>query len=228
MNLWLRNLTILTLMLAASSMAVALRPTHKIADQGPKVDLETMIPRAFADWREEKQTSAQIVDPQTKELVDKLYSQTLTRTYVNSTGYRIMLSIAYGNDQSDSMQVHKPEICYPAQGFVLHGKQTASLSIGNGSIPTTRLLTTLGQRSEPITYWVVIGDQVIPPGIQKKLVEMSYGLRGNIPDGMLIRVSSIDPETHKAYEIQNRFAAQMLDALAPEHRQRLTGNLQLN
>jgi hypothetical protein len=57
---------------------------------------------------------------------------------------------------------------------------------------------------------------------------MSYGLTGKIPDGMLIRVSSIDPEADKAYEIQNQFAAQMLEALAPEYRQRLTGNLQLN
>lgn len=228
MKLWFRNFLLLALMLAASGMAVALRPTHKIADQGPKVNLEAMIPRAFGEWREEKQSSAQIVDPQTKEMVDKLYSQTLTRTYVNDNGYRIMLSIAYGSDQSDSMQVHKPEVCYPAQGFTLHSKQTSSLALNKGSVPVTRILTSLGQRSEPVTYWTTIGDRVVQGGVNKKLIEMSFGLTGKIPDGMLIRVSSIDPETDKAYEVQNRFSAQMLDTLAPEHRQRLTGNLQLN
>ncbi|MQM31751.1 MAG: hypothetical protein CRU78_15015 [Candidatus Accumulibacter phosphatis] len=55
---------------------------------------------------------------------------------------------------------------------------------------------------------------------------MSYGLTGKIPDGMLIRVSSIDTETSEAYEMQGRFSAQMLEALAPEYRQRLIGNLQ--
>ena len=228
MNPWRRNFILLALMLATSVGAIVMRPTHRIADRGPKVDLEAMIPRTFADWREEKQSSAQIVDPQQKEMLDTIYNQILTRTYVNGSGYRIMLSIAYGSDQSDSMQVHRPEICYPAQGFVLESKQTGSLAINHGTIPVTRIFTTLGQRSEPVTYWTTIGDQVIKPGIHKKLIEMSYGLTGKIPDGMLIRVSSIDPKTGHAYEIQNRFSAQMLEALAPEQRQRFTGNLQVN
>lgn len=228
MKPWLRNFLLLALMLAASGTALALRPTHKIADQGPKVDLEAMIPHAFADWHEEKQSSAQIVDPQTKEMIDKLYSQTLTRTYVNAYGYRVMLSIAYGSDQNDSSQVHKPEICYPAQGFTLHSKQAGSLAIDDGSIPVIRILTTLGARSEPVTYWTTIGDRVVQGGINKKLIEMSYGLTGKIPDGTLIRVSSIDTDVDQAYQIQNQFSARMLAALAPEHRQRLTGNLQLN
>ena len=92
----------------------------------------------------------------------------------------------------------------------------------------TRILTSLGQRSEPVTYWTTIGDRVVQGGVNKKIIEMSYGLTGKIPDGMLIRVSSIDAEAEKAYEIQNRFSAQMIGALAPENRQRFTGNLQLN
>lgn len=224
----LRNIILLVLMLASAGLAIAMRPTHKIADQGPKVVLETMIPHAFGEWQEEKQSGTQIVDPQTKEMLDKIYSQTLSRTYVNDSGYRVMLSIAYGNDQSDSMQVHKPEVCYPAQGFALQGKQQGTLAVKNGEIPVIRILTTLGQRSEPVTYWTTIGDQVVKPGIHKKIAEMSYGLSGKIPDGMLIRVSSIDAQSDNAYQMQNRFSAQMLEALAPEHRQRLTGNLQPN
>jgi EpsI family protein len=228
MNSPLRNIILLVLMLASAGLSIAMRPTHRVADEGPKLNLETMIPHAFGEWQEEKQSATQIVDPRTKEMLDKLYSQILTRTYVNGNGYRIMLSIAYGSDQSDSMQVHKPEICYPAQGFALQGKQVGTLGVKNGEIPVIRILTTLGQRSEPVTYWTTVGDQVVKSGIHKKLTEMSYGLSGNIPDGMLIRVSSIDAQSDNAYQNQNRFAAQMLDALAPEHRQRLTGNLQLN
>lgn len=223
MNHWTRNIILMALMLASSGMAVALRPTHKIADKGPKVELETVIPHAFGNWREEIQASAQIVDPQRQASLDKIYSQVLTRTYVNDQGYRIMLSIAYGSDQSDTNQVHKPEICYPAQGFTLQSKQGGSLATNKGEIPVTRILTSLGPRIEPVTYWTTIGDQVVKSGINKKLVEMSYGLTGKIPDGMLIRVSSIDPDTKNAYEIQNQFSAQMVQAVAPEYWQRLTG-----
>ena len=223
MKLWLRNFLLLALMLAASGMAMALRPTHKIADQGPKVDLETMIPRAFGEWREEQQASAQIVDPQQKELIDKIYSQTLSRSYINDKGYRIMLSIAYGGDQSDSMQVHRPEVCYPAQGFSLQGKQAGSLAIGSGSIPVTRILTTLGQRSEPVTYWITIGEQVVQGGVNKKLIEMGYGLTGKIPDGMLVRVSSIDGDDANAFKFHRAFAEQLLGAVEPGVRLRLSG-----
>jgi EpsI family protein len=223
MKLWLRNLLLLALMLAASGMAVALRPTQKLAEQGPKIDLEAMIPRAFGEWREEKQSSAQIVDPQTKELIDKIYSQTVARTYVNNNGYRIMLSIAYGGDQSDVMQVHKPEVCYPAQGFTLNSKQVGILAVGNGSIPVTRILTTLGQRTEPVTYWVTIGEQVVQGGVNKKLVEMSYGLSGKIPDGMLVRLSSIDGNDANAFRLHQAFAEQLLSDVEPGVRLRLSG-----
>ena len=222
-NHWLRNLLLLALMLAASAGSYALRPTHKMADQGPKVELEIMIPPAFGDWREEEQVSAQIVDPQQSEMINKLYSQTLTRTYVNGNNYRIMLSIAYGSDQSDSMQVHKPEVCYPAQGFILENKQTGILTAGQSRLPVTRIMTSLNQRHEPVTYWTTIGDHAVKGGVNKKLVEMSYGLTGKIPDGMLIRVSSIDPEPARAYQAQEQFAAQMLAAVEPEARQRLAG-----
>ena len=225
MNLWLRNFLLLVLMLAASGLALALRPTHKIADQGSAMDLEKMIPRIFGDWREEQQHAIQIVDPQQKELIDKIYTQTLSRTYVNSRGYRIMLALAYGKDQRDAMQVHYPEVCYPAQGFSLQDKQKGTLTTVRGTIPVTRILTNLGQRNEPVTYWTTVGDRVVQTGIQKKLAEMSYGLNGKIPDGMLIRVSSIDPDAANAYEIQTQFADQMLSALTPEYRQKLNGNL---
>jgi EpsI family protein len=226
MNTWVRNVILLALMLGASGLALALRPTQKIADQGLAVNLQTMIPRTFGGWREELQNSAQIVDPQQQEMIDKIYTQTLSRTYVNAHGYRIMLAVAYGDDQRDAMQTHYPEVCYPAQGFSLKDKQSGTLKVDSGGlIPVTRILTNLGPRHEPVTYWTTVGDRVVRSGVQKKLAEMSYGLNGKIPDGMLIRVSSIDTETANAYVMQAQFARQMLEALTPEDRKRLNGNL---
>lgn len=204
---------------------MALRPTHRVADIGPKIDLEAMIPQAFGDWHEEKQSSAQIVDPRTKEMLDKLYSQTLTRTYVNTRGYRIMLSIAYGEDQSDGRQVHKPEVCYPAQGFTLKDKQFGVLQTAYRAIPVIRILTSLGERIEPVTYWVTVGTVVVRGGVEKKLAEMRYGLNGEIPDGMLFRISSIDAQVDEAYVKQAQFASELLDQLTSANRQRLIGAL---
>ena len=213
---------IAALMCAASVGAMVARPTAKLADEGPAISLEIMIPKQFADWREQPQLFAQVVNPQTKELLDKLYSQILARTYVNSSGYRIMLSLAYGSDQRGSLQAHKPEVCYPAQGFVLQKNEAGILPTTFGEIPVRRLFTTMGPRQEPVTYWFTVGDKVVQGTTQKRLADLRYGLTGRIPDGMLFRVSSIDPDQTLANQMQDKFVNQLLQAVAPTERKRLS------
>lgn len=213
-------------MCAASLGAVVVRPGTKAADAGPAVVLEQMVPGQFGDWREQKQSLAQVVNPQTKELLDKLYSQILTRTYVNADGYRIMLSLAYGSDQRGELQAHKPEVCYPAQGFTLKSNEPGTLATAFGGIPVRRLETFLGSRQEPVTYWFTVGDQAIGGSagtLYKRVVEMRYGLTGQIPDGLLFRVSSIDPDPAGAYSAHEQFVNQLLQSIPPADRQRLSG-----
>jgi EpsI family protein len=215
-------LIIAALMISASIGAVIARPTAKVADEAP-ISLEQMIPVQFGDWREEPQRFAQVVNPQTQELLDKLYSQILSRTYVNSGGYHVMLSLAYGSDQRGSLQAHKPEVCYPAQGFNIHNIAAGSLGTTFGEIPVRRLFGTLGARQEPVTYWFTVGDQAVMGTTQKKLVELRFGLTGRIPDGMLFRVSSIDGDQPRAYQMQEQFVKQLLQAVAPADRKRISG-----
>jgi len=82
-------------MLAAAGLAIAITPTSKIADQGPKTDLETMIPRQFGEWKMDETIVPLLADPKQTALLNKIYNQTLSRTYINTAGQRIMLSIAY-------------------------------------------------------------------------------------------------------------------------------------
>lgn len=210
-------------MCTASVGAILVMPGTKAADLGPTINLEAMIPKQLGGWRQEAQPVAQVINPQTKELLDKLYSQILSRTYVNAEGYRIMLSIAYGNSQRGNLQAHKPEVCYPAQGFTLQSLTTAILTTEFGSIPATRLFTTMGQRKEPVTYWFTVGDSAIKSSIEKRIVEFRYGLTGQIPDGLLFRVSSIDDDQARAYRFQDQFVARLLESVSPADRLRLSG-----
>ena len=228
MTLSAKNTVLLALMLLSACLAIALRPTIILADELPPINLKTMVPTAFGNWQEQLNVSAQIVDPQQKQMLDKIYSETLSRTYVNSQGYRIMLSIAYGKNQSGDLQLHKPEVCYPAQGFSMLSKQPGKLDLLGKPIPATRLEANLGQRFEPITYWTVVGDQVTSSMTDKRLTEMRYAMAGRIPDGMLVRISSIDKNTDNAYAIQNQFASEMIEAIAPEHRNRFAGDPKFN
>lgn len=219
-----RHLVIGLLMFAAAGMAMALRPTHKIADAEPKIDLEVMIPQTFGDWKIDGTITPLIANPVQQALINKIYNQTLTRTYVNSSGDQIMLSIAYGGDQTDDMAVHKPEVCYPAQGFQILKNATGSLSTSQGSIPVKRLVATQGQRIEPITYWRTVGDAVEVNSLKWKLQQLKYGLTGEIPDGLLFRISSIQADDARAYQLQDAFARDLLKAMSPSGRQRIIGN----
>ncbi|MET0519907.1 MAG: exosortase-associated protein EpsI, B-type, partial [Burkholderiaceae bacterium] len=185
---------------------------------------ETLLPQQFGDWREEKVSYAQIINPQQEEMLHRIYTQTLTRTYINGQGRRIMLSLAYGDDQRDGMQLHYPEVCYPAQGFMVLQQQAGALQLGNRSVPVKRLSTQLGSvRRESVTYWTLLGDTLFRGGTAKKLAEMHYGLEGLIADGLLFRISSIEPDPQDGYALQEAFSRELMAALTPEARRRLLG-----
>lgn len=220
-----KHLIIGLCMFAAAGIALALKPTTKVADSGSKIDLETLIPKTFGDWKMDATITPLIANPEQEALINKIYSQTLTRTYVNAAGERIMLSIAYGGDQSDNMALHKPEVCYPAQGFqILKNPTISSFATEEGSISVKRLVATQGQRIEPITYWTTVGDKVAVNAVKWKLQQVKYGLTGKIPDGLLFRISSIQADETKAYQTQDAFTRDLLKTMSPSGRERIIGN----
>ena len=217
------SIAMMCLMVGALIAGVSGRPPARDPAAAPKFLLEEVVPKRFGHWQEMPAQGTQVVNPQTKELLDKLYSQVLTRTYVNANGYRIMLSMAYGDDQRGDLQAHKPEVCYPAQGFTLHSNEQAQLTTPFGAIAVRRLSTSLGQRTEPVTYWFTVGNTAVKNKLQQRMVEIVLGLTGQIPDGLLVRVSSIDASPSKAYSTHDAFAADLLAAVSAKDRVRLSG-----
>jgi len=208
------------LMTFASVAGIAARPEHKVTVVDP---LETMVPTTFGEWSEVRQQTAQVVNPQTQQLLDKLYSQTLQRTYVDANGYRIMLSLAYGDDQRGGLTAHRPEVCYPAQGFALKGMTDVLLQTPFGPIAARRLNTSMGSRLEPVTYWFNVGDTPIRNQLEQRWVELRLGVLGQVPDGLLFRVSSIDDQSERAYTKQQQFVSDLLKSVDEKTRTRLAG-----
>jgi EpsI family protein len=211
------------LMVSSGALTMALTPTVKIADQQEMVDLEILIPAHFGDWKIDRTIIPLQVDAETQAQLDKIYNQTISRTYTNTLGERIMLSVAYGGDQSDNLAVHKPEVCYYAQGFEIMNIFADELLTNYGKLPIKRLLAIKGNRNEPITYWVTVGNKVVLPGLNQKLQQLRYGLTGRVADGMLVRVSSIDNDKDKAYQLQSIFIQDLLTAVDVMKRIRLIG-----
>ena len=222
------SLVLLIAMLAAAGLTIAATPYQRMADVGPKVDLDTMVPETFGEWTIDNTIVPVLVAPEVQQKLDKIYNQTLARTYVNRSGERVMLSIAYGGDQSDAMRAHRPEVCYTAQGFHIARTALDQLVTEYGVLPVKRLVAIAGRRNEPITYWMVVGEHIAHDSLSQKLAQLRYGLTGTIPDGILVRVSTIDRNNDRAFEIQDRFVKGLLDVMPSNQRLRLSGTFQGN
>jgi len=211
------------LMVSSAVVAKILTPTERLAKVRAPLVLETTIPTKFGDWIEEKELTAQVINPETADALAKIYTQTLSRNYINRNGERIMLSIAYGEDQTSGLQLHYPEVCYPAQGFSLAWATKGTLMTNLGELRVKRLSTALGSRNEPVTYWTTMADKVVLGGYDTKFAQLSYGLRGQIPDGLIFRVSSISNDAQQAFKVQEDFVRQIADALPVQFRSRFIG-----
>lgn len=222
---WLAGLAMIT----AALLAAMLTPTEMAADVNPPLNLKTMIPKQFGEWQQVQDldiiSGPDDTNPNDKNaLSEKLYAQTLARTYVNARGEQIMLTIAYGKDQRNGMQVHKPEACYPAQGFKITQHSTGVLDLAAKTrIPVIRMVAVQHTRIEPITYWTIVGDQIAVESLKWKFARFKYGLTGKVPDGLLFRVSSIDPDPTHAFAAQAAFIRTLLNALDSSARTRIMG-----
>ena len=217
--------TVAFFMVCTSALAVWLKPSEPMSFS-EEIQLEALIPTKFGDWRIDPSVVPLMPSPDVQAALDKLYSQTLARTYINSLGQRVMLSVAYGTRQTDSLRVHQPEGCYAGQGFQIIESIKAQVSLTAGSLPVTRLVAAKGQRNEPITYWMRIGDSPARTQWEMKKVQLRYGLSGQIPDGILVRVSNISTDKERSFSLHREFIEALLASVGPKGQIDLIGLLE--
>lgn len=207
----------------ASVVAWALTPTKRMTLPPDASKLEQLVPEKFGGWTIDPTIRPVQVSPDVQAALDKTYSQTISRTYVNESGERVMLSVAYGGDQSRTMAVHRPEVCYAAQGFAIRSAMKTTVATSTQQIPAMHLVAELGQRTEPITYWIRIGDRTVRGNVEQGLARLALGLKGYVPDGILVRVSTIDRDSDRAFALQRQFIEDMMSAVPANQRATLVG-----
>lgn len=219
----LQHLLIGLFMLLAAGLAYVLTPKAKLADQGPRIDLEVMIPKQFGDWRVDESIRPVIPSPDVQATLDLIYDQIVSRTYVNNQGERVMLSVTYGSTQNQQLRAHRQEVCYAAQGFKINDLEHTSVEILGSHVPVTRMFAVQGPRKEPVTYWFTMGDYVVLSKIDRQLIQLKYALSGYIPDGYLIRISNLSEQPSEAYAIHLRFANDLFRSIDPDFARKLLG-----
>lgn len=187
--------------------------------------LGTLVPESFASWRKDPSALIRPISPSAARQADQAYAETLESVYVDAENRRVMLSITWGSQQGDRLQAHRPEFCYQAQGFSITGVHDDDLLTPYGSLPVRRLETRRPGRSEPVSYWMTVGDQAALPGLNRKLAQLHQGFLGRVPHGFLVRVSSITESGADAFALHDRFIVDLAQALGDAQLQRLFGRM---
>jgi EpsI family protein len=218
-------------MLTAAVLAQVLAPHELMARTAASPSLDSVIPKQFGTWTLVPQvTPVTPAEPedyvQPDQYSGKIYSQEVGRGYTDGHGNVVMLLVAYGPVQNYRLKAHRPEMCYTAAGFRISDKVGAFVNYRAGAQPikVTRLVAERESRLEPITYWMRVGNDVTNGIVDRQLVRLKYGLEGLIPDGALVRVSTIGLPKEASFKLQDQFIQDLLAAIPPQELKFFTGS----
>lgn len=199
---------------AGAAAAYAMTPRGRLVLMPPGGKLEDIVPTTIGSWR--TKPSSQIVLPKPREgsLADRLYSDQLARLYGSDTELPIVLVMAYGEVQNDSLQLHRPEVCYSAVGFSIENVRTATLNVRPDlRLPVRDLVARGDSRVETISYWTRIGDDLPTDGTQQRLVKLRQQWDGYIADGILVRLSVPREPSPEVVKAMRDFVRALLNAV---------------
>lgn len=206
--------------MAAAGSAFILQPRNRQNTLG-SAKLEELVPAKLGRWAFE--TSSGLVLPPADQLRDKIYQQLLTRVYTRD-GAAMMLLIAYGGSQDGTIQIHRPEVCYPASGYRLTRVEEQRTSLSSRlHIPSRYIVAENGLRSEQVIYWTRLGPNFPRSWSEQKLAVIKENLGGMIPDGVLVRISTIGPDN--ARDLLDGFAADLFQSVGSQMKEILVGQV---
>lgn len=173
-------------------LAEWLRPRTLEILMPPGGKLTNLVPRTVGPWSQG--ADGDVVVPRTEgSLASKLYGDQLARIYyrADQSGVPIMLSIAYGYRQSDALQLHRPEACYPAVGFAVTQPRALELDLGTLKVPAVALTATATGRIEDLVYWTRMGRRFPRSNAEQREMRFANAIEGLVPDGVLVRASAV-------------------------------------
>lgn len=205
--------------------AEALRPRRTLTFVPAGAKLETLVPSEAAPWIAGE--GGEIVIPRVEgSLASRLYSEQLARFYRDPSGAMpsMMLLVAYGKAQSDVLQLHRPEICYPAIGFEIVDRWFVDLDAGGTrKVPAVALTARTGDRVEDIIYWTRVGRDLPRTASEQRSGRLKAAFAGYVGDGLLVRASAVRTTEAPLHRAVARFHETLLQKLPASARLAMIG-----
>lgn len=190
---WTRSLVVAVALMLIAGAGIMLRPS--INSAAPSPHLNKNVPEQFGDWRTLPNPLIQAdLSTDGATSTDQPYDEIVSRTYVNSRGDVVMMALAYGKNQRQEIKIHRPELCYPAQGFKVMSLKPAVFEGIHSAVNSTdvvgKRMTVHGKgHDEIVSYWIRIGDTFSASPWRIRWQIMQEGLQGRMTDGILVRLS---------------------------------------
>jgi len=178
--------------------------------------LEDVIPKHIGEW--EFLTASGLVVPPEDQLSQATYSQLLTRVYADATSPAIMLLVAQSASQTGVLQIHRPEVCYPAGGYTLSPVTAVDIELSDRRLRANSLSATNQRGTEHVLYWTRVGRHMPSSWAQQRWAVAEDNLHQLIPDAVLVRISTIHEDRGEALATITQFIRSLWDSLPPEVR----------
>jgi len=124
------------------------------------------------------------------------------------------------------MKLHRPDVCYDTGGFRVFDAEDVRLEVASGvTIGARRFHATRDDRDEHVLYWTRIGNAFPTNLDSQRLFMLKEGLRGLIPDGVLVRASTLGGTDVTAQQTLSLFARELVESSSPIGRALLVGQL---
>ena len=188
--------------------------------------ISAIVPRTLPGWTSRDVTD--LVAPNIEgSLASRLYGETVGRVYQNtSSGEEVMMLLAHGDTQSDDLQLHRPEVCYPAFGFAISENHPIEIVLTpNITLPARSLVATAPDRREVIVYWSRLGEFFPLTHKQQQIDRLRTAMAGTVADGLLARFSVVGLEPPAARALMLGFIPELLLAAAANKRAALVGSV---
>ena len=208
----------------AAGVSYALVPRRKVPLLQRGQTVAQTVPRVFGGWT--SQEVSDLVAPKIEgSVASRIYGETVGRVYSRGQGSpEIMMLLAYGDTQSDDLQLHRPEICYPAFGFAISHSTVDQVGLASGvTIPSRRLVADAPDRRETIIYWSRLGEFLPLDRKEQQLDRLRTAMKGEIADGLLARFSIVGQDAALSIQTLEAFIPALVHAVPPVARRVLIG-----
>lgn len=208
------------ILISAFIGSIILKPNYQTIDE--PIQISKMIPDSFNDWKEVSSNQLKVgvyTDERGNATGLGPYDQVVNKEFMNSKGQKVLLTIAWVQSQKQEVKVHRPELCYPAQGFSITNlaeKNFNVKSLTGQTVAGKEMLASNGTYTEAVSYWIRTGDIYTTNPWKVRFYLFKQGLKGRVLDGVLVRVSTpavFGKDQQDLYSINQAFINDLIQSI---------------